>query len=80
MGRLGSRLSTSRARVVATLRRFPGGLDGYTVERRAVKAHEMSWTAAQDWPGIDRSVGDIYDQPTGHPVYIYWRDAELAEP
>ena len=76
MGRLGGRLAASSARVVATLRRFPGGLDGYSIERRRAVSHEMSWTASQDWPGVDRAAGDVYDPITGVPVHIYWKDEQ----
>ena len=80
MARLARRISGSESvRAVATLKRFPSGsLHGFEVERTRALLHEMSWTAAQDWPGVDRCVGDIHDQPTGSPVWVYWRTPLVA--
>ena len=81
-GRGSRRTSTSGSesvRAVATLKRFPSGsLHGFEVERTRAPLHEMSWTAAQDWPGVDRCVGDIHNQPTGSPVWVYWRTPLVA--
>ena len=70
MNRLARRISGSESvRAVATLRRFPGGLDGF---RRQVLPEmcEMSWTAALSNPG---ALG-IHDEHGGAPVHIYVRD------
>ena len=69
MNRLARRISSSGSvRAVATLRRFPRGLDGF--QRQALpEMCEMSWTAALTNP---EALG-IHDQQVGAPVHIYTR-------
>ena len=74
MQRIGLRLSGSSAvRAVATTRRFPGGLVGYALEKDRAVLHEMSWTAAQVWPGGDRVLSGNPDIQAGVAVYVYLR-------
>ena len=69
MARLARRITSSgKVRTVATLRRFPDGLDGYRRRATPVRA-EMSWTAALSNPEAF-GAEDVYD---GAPVHIYDR-------
>ena len=59
-----------RVRAVASLKRFPGGIIGFT-EQRPPEQCEMSWTVSLD-TDMDHS-----NSPPGVPVYIYCRDSSL---
>ena len=76
MRQLAQQLSTSRdVRIVASLKRFSGGLPGFT-EQRPPEQCEMSWTALQTHPGAP----DVYDPMPGMPVYIYEQDTDRRPP
>ena len=66
MGRIGERICGSNVRAVATLRAFPGGLDGYERQEPPERC-EMSWRAAL----MDPRKPD--EELAGSPVIIYER-------
>lgn len=71
MDRIAHRLTASRVRTVATLRRFPHGVVGYREDARCEPC-EMSWTASQESPDATRWK---WGEDDGAPVYVYEREA-----
>jgi len=68
MERIGELVAANgRVRTIATLKRFPGGITGFT-EQRPPEQCEISWTVSL---ATDM---DLSNSPPGMPVYIYCRD------
>ena len=79
MARIGHRLEAARSvRLVATLRRFPGGdLTGFRLQERP-EVCEMSWTAALSNPNTIGSRSASQAGGPGARVYIYERLRDAA--